>query len=138
MGAFPNSLQIRHLNCSHNRMTMWHPGAFNYTFKLVSLDLSHNSLTFADSSALNNNPALAEFRINNNRIWAIPTTANHILDPYDAGNNVITCSTYETSCHLYCFRNSLCTAEKPFFTFQLNAWLCALSMCSLTLDSSPL
>ena len=81
------------LNCSHNEITVFHAGAFDYTFKLRSLDLAFNQLTITDARALDNNPALAVFRVNHNSIWAVPKSSNHIEQTSDADANVLTCAT---------------------------------------------
>lgn len=39
---------------------------------------SHGRLTYVNGEALDRTPALSDFKLNNNHIWAIPVSSNHI------------------------------------------------------------
>lgn len=86
--------QISSLNISSNNISFIDCDAFNYSFALTDLGLSLNVVSMVTHTFLDNVPALNNFRVDNNAVWALPNTSNHLASPNKAANNIITCTTY--------------------------------------------
>eukprot|EP00041_Stephanoeca_diplocostata_P036170 m.1306591 g.1306591 ORF g.1306591 m.1306591 type:complete len:1140 (-) comp24816_c0_seq1:94-3513(-) len=86
--------RISSLNISSNAITFVDCAAFNYSFALTDLGLSFNHVSMVTHTFLDNVPALNDFRVDNNAVWALPTTSNHLAGPDKAAENTITCGTY--------------------------------------------
>eukprot|EP00041_Stephanoeca_diplocostata_P036171 m.1306601 g.1306601 ORF g.1306601 m.1306601 type:complete len:527 (-) comp24816_c0_seq2:1700-3280(-) len=86
--------RISSLNISSNAITFVDCAAFNYSFALTDLGLSFNHVSMVTHTFLDNVPALNDFRVDNNAVWALPTTSNHLAGPDKAAKNILTCGTY--------------------------------------------
>lgn len=84
------------------------PDAFLYTFALGELLLSGNSITVIPIELLANTPALKAFKVDRNRIVALPLQSNHIASLQDVSGWMTTVSRPASSLlALFCLGVSL-------------------------------
>jgi hypothetical protein len=92
-GAFAGTV-VTSIDLSYNNITSVAQDAFTYNFNVQTLDLSKNQLGVVPTGTLNTLPALRDFRISDNKIWAIQQSNTHLSSAENAAGNVIQCSAF--------------------------------------------
>eukprot|EP00037_Helgoeca_nana_P023872 m.248964 g.248964 ORF g.248964 m.248964 type:complete len:1003 (+) comp26476_c1_seq17:3-3011(+) len=92
-GAFHGS-RATAIDLSSNAITWVSPDAFDYTLDLRTLALSNNRLTVINAGLMSNVPALASLIFNDNLVWAVPLTSNHVGERTAANSNVLACAAF--------------------------------------------